>query len=328
MTRIEADEELEAEREEELLRGRPYEVLRSLRSALREIRGDKAGLVGLALVILLLVVAVFAPLLAPYDPTQQDLSQSLLPPFWYADGSLSHILGTDSLGRDILSRIIYGSRVTLLVGFSVVLISGTFGSVMGMWAGYRGGRTDSVVMRIADIQVAFPGLLLALVILAVIQPSVTSVIVVLALNGWMVYARMTRGVVLSLRETPYVDAAVIVGCKPKRVMFRHISPNLTSPLMTLAVLEFARIILAESALSFLGLGIQPPQVSWGLMVAQGQDYIFSAWWLVTWPGLAIAISVLSINLMASWLRVVADPQEREKRFAASSSVQQGGGGLS
>lgn len=328
MARIDVDEELRAEQEEELLRGRPYEILRSLRSALREIRGDKAGLFGVVVVLLLIAVAVFAPLLAPYDPAEQDLSRSLVPPFWTDEGSLTHVLGTDSLGRDILSRIIWGSRVTLIVGFAVVLLAGTFGTIMGMWAGYRGGRVDALIMRIADIQVAFPGLLLALVILAVIQPSMNSVIVVLALNGWMVYARMTRGVVLSLRETAYIDAAEIVGCKPRRVIFRHITPNLTSPLMTLAVLEFARIILAESALSFLGLGIQPPQVSWGLMVAQGQDYIFSAWWLVTWPGLAIAVTVLSINMMASWLRVVADPQEREKRFAASSAHQKGGSALS
>lgn len=328
MSNVDLEEQAEAEREEELIRGRPYEVLRSLRGALREIRSDTAGLFGVAVILLLLIVAVFAPLIAPYDPAKQDLSVSLQRPFWYADGNLSHILGTDSLGRDILSRIIVGSRVTLMVGFLVVLFAGTVGSLLGMWAGYRGGRTDSIVMRASDIQVAFPGLLLALVILSVIEPSMKSVVVVLALNGWMVYARMTRGIVLSLRETAYVDAAVIMGCKPKRVILRHILPNLTSPLMTLAVLEFARIILAESALSFLGLGIQPPQVSWGLMVAQGHDYIYSAWWLVTWPGLAIAITVLGINMTASWLRVVADPQEREKRFAASSSQQQGAVGLS
>lgn len=328
MSRIDIDEQLEAEREEELTRGRPYEVLRSLRGALREIRSDKAGLFGAAVLILLVFVALFGPALAPYDPAKQDLTNSLVPPFFYGEGSMAHVLGTDSLGRDIFSRIIVGTRVTLTVGFMVVLLAGTVGSVLGMWAGYRGGRTDSIIMRISDTQVAFPGLLLALVILAVIQPSMTSVIVVLALNGWMVYARMTRGVVLSMRETPYVDAAEIVGCKSKRVMFRHILPNLTSPLMTLAVLEFARIILAESALSFLGLGIQPPQISWGLMVAQGKDYVFSAWWLVTWPGLAIAFTVLGINMTASWLRVVADPQEREKRFAASPSTRQGGGGLS
>lgn len=319
------EEEIRAGQREELLRGRPYEMLRALRSALREVLGDRVGLFGVGVVAVLLVLAIFAPLIAPHDPTAQDLASSLRPPFWYGEGDLTNVLGTDSLGRDVLSRIIYGTRVTLLVGVSVVLVSGAFGTVMGLISGYKGGRTDSIIMRIVDTQVAFPGLLLALVILAVIQPSVTTVIIVLALNGWMVYARMTRGLVLSVRETPYVDAAEIVGCKPKRVIFRHILPNLTSPLLTLGVLEFARIILAESALSFLGLGIQPPQVSWGLMIAQGQDYLFSAWWLVTLPGLAIAITVLGINLLASWLRVAADPQEREKRFAQSSTHQTGAG---
>jgi peptide/nickel transport system permease protein len=319
------EEEIRAGQREELLRGRPYEVLRALRSALREVLGDRVGLFGVGVVGLLLVLAVFAPLIAPHDPEAQDLVGKLRPPFWYAQGDLTNVLGTDGLGRDVLSRIIFGTRVTLLVGVSVVLVSGAFGTVMGLISGYKGGRTDSIIMRIVDTQVAFPGLLLALVILAVIQPSVTTVIIVLALNGWMVYARMTRGVVLSVRETPYVDAAEIVGCKPKRVIFRHILPNLTSPLLTLGVLEFARIILAESALSFLGLGIQPPQVSWGLMIAQGKDYLFSAWWLVTLPGLAIAITVLGVNLLASWLRVAADPQEREKRFAQSSTHQTGAG---
>ncbi len=319
----EREEAAQAEQQEELLRGRPYEVLRAARGALRELWGDKAGLFGLLVVIGLVFVAVFAPLLAPHDPAKQDLSKSLLPPFWYGKGSLTYALGTDTLGRDVLSRIIYGTRVSMMVGVSVVLFAGVVGTTLGLISGYKGGRIDSVIMRLVDTQVAFPGLLLALIILAVVNPSAKTVIIVLAINGWMVYARMTRGVVLSVRETPYVEAAEMVGCKPKRVIFRHILPNLTSPLLTLAVLEFARIILAEAALSFLGLGIQPPQVSWGLMVAQGRDYVYSAWWLVTFPGIAISLTVLGINLLASWLRVAADPQEREKRFAAST----GGGAV-
>jgi peptide/nickel transport system permease protein len=220
--------------------------------------------------------------------------------------------------------MIYGSRVSLIVGASVVLLAGTFGTLMGLIAGYRGGRTDSIIMRVVDTQVAFPGLLLVLIILAAIGPSMTTIIVVLAINGWMVYARITRGVVLSVKEMPYVEAAEIVGCPSRRVVLRHILPNLASPLLTLAVLEFARIILAEAALSFLGVGIQPPQVSWGLMVAQGRDYLFNGWWIITWPGLAIAFTVLGINLFASWLRVAADPQEREKRFARSATEMRQG----
>jgi peptide/nickel transport system permease protein len=195
------------------------------------------------------------------------------------------------------------------------MIAGAFGVVMGLLAGYRGGRTDNFIMRWIDTQVAFPGLLLALIILAVIGPSMITVIIVLALNGWMVYGRMTRSAVLAVRQTAYVEAAEIVGCKSSRVIFRHILPNLTSPLLTLAILEFARIVLAEAALSFLGLGIQPPATSWGLDVATGKDYIFRAWWLVTMPGIAISITVLAINLVASWMRLISDPQEREKQFA-------------
>ncbi|HWC68364.1 MAG TPA: ABC transporter permease, partial [Acidimicrobiales bacterium] len=218
-----------------------------------------------------------------------------------------------------LSRLIYGARTSLFIGAAVVVLAGTFGVVFGLIAGYKGGKADRWMMGWVDLQVAFPGLLLAIVILSLVGGSVTSVIVVLALNGWMVYARMTRGIVLTVKETPYVEAAEMVGCKPKRVIFKHILPNLTSALATLGVLELARIILAEAALSFLGLGIQFPQVSWGLDTARGGDYIFSNPWLVVFPGLALSITVLSVNLVASWLRVVFDPQEREKRFAATAT---------
>jgi peptide/nickel transport system permease protein len=281
----------------------------------RELYRDKAGLVGVLLIVALVLVALFAPLIAPHDPADQDLTARLAPPVWYEKGSWDHILGTDHLGRDVLSRSIHGSRVSLLVGAAVVLLAGGFGVVMGLLAGYLGGRTDAFIMRWVDTQVAFPGLLLALIILAVIGPSLTTVIVVLSLNGWMVYGRMTRGAVLTVRQTPYVEAAEMVGCHWPRIIFRHILPNLTSPLLTLAILEFARIVLAEAALSFLGLGIQPPATSWGLDVAVGKNYMFMAWWLVTIPGGAIAVTVLAINLVASWLRLISDPQEREKQFA-------------
>lgn len=312
----------QAEREEQLLRGRPYEILRALRGALRELWLDKAGFFGAMVILGLVVVAVFAPLIAPHDPSglESTLRDRLRPPFWAEGGSTEFLLGTDHQGRDVLSRIIFGTRITILVGLSVVALAGTFGTIVGMVSGFKGGRVDSFLMRVVDTQVAFPGLLLAIIILAVIGPSAQTVIIVLAINGWMVYARMARGVVLSIRETPYVEAAEMVGCRPTRIIFRHILPNLASPLLTLGVLEFARIVLAEAALSYLGLGVQPPQASWGLMVSEGGDYVFSAWWLVTFPGLAISLTVLGINLMASWLRIVADPQEREKRYAASASA--------
>ncbi len=287
----------------------------SVQGLFGELWRDKAGFLGVALMGALLFMAAAAPLLAPHPPTAQDLRARLVPPAWEEEGSRKHLLGTDHLGRDVLSRVIYGARVSLAVGAVVVLLAGSFGVVLGLLAGYRGGRTDSLIMRWIDTQVAFPGLLIALIILAVIGPSMLTVILVLAFNGWMVYGRMTRGLVLSVRQTAYVEAAEMVGCSATRVIFRHILPNLTSPLLTLAILEFARIVLAEAALSFLGMGIQPPATSWGLDVAAGKNYMFRAWWLVTFPGIAISITVLAINLVASWLRLISDPQEREKQFA-------------
>jgi ABC-type dipeptide/oligopeptide/nickel transport system permease subunit len=296
------------------------ERLKKLQNLCLELWRDKAGFTGMALTCALLFMALAAPLLAPDHPAEQDLMARLKPPAWSANGTWNHILGTDHLGRDVLSRVIYGSRVSLLVGAAVVLAAGVFGTVLGLIAGYFRGRADSFIMRWIDTQVAFPGLLLALIILAVIGPSLITVILVLALNGWMVYGRMTRSAVLSVRETAYVEAAEILGCNSRRVIFRHILPNLTSPLLTVAILEFARIVLAEAALSFLGLGIQPPATSWGLDVAAGKDYMFRAWWLVTFPGIAISITVLAINLVASWMRLISDPQEREKQFARQTAA--------
>jgi len=306
---------------EKMLEGRHHERWERLHELGLELWRDKTGFIGMIMIAALLFMALAAPVLAPHDPASQDLRARLKPPVWTEKGTWNHLLGTDHLGRDVLSRVIYGSRVSLLIGAAVVLIGGTFGVVMGLLAGYRGGRTDNFIMRWIDTQVAFPGLLLALIILAVIGPSITTVIIVLALNGWMVYGRMTRSAVLSVRQTEYVEAAEIVGCRGSRVIFRHILPNLTSPLLTLGILEFARIVLAEAALSFLGLGIQPPATSWGLDVATGRDYIFRAWWLVTMPGIAISITVLAINLVASWMRLISDPQEREKQFARQMHIK-------
>lgn len=285
---------------------------------LGELWQDKAGFFGLAFLVLLVLMAIFAPLVAPYDPAAQSLMDRLQPPSWLEGGSSAHFLGTDNLGRDVLSRLIFGSRISMLVGVSVVAIAGAFGVLAGLISGYKGGRTDSIIMRVVDTQVAFPGLLMALIILAVVGPSVTTVIVVLAINGWMVFARVTRGAVLSVKEREYVEAAEMIGARSSRVIFRHVLPGLTAPLFTLAILEFARIVLAEAALSFLGLGVQPPLTSWGLDVAIGRNYIFNSWWLVTFPGIAIALTVLSANMLASWLRIRTNPFAREKRFAEST----------
>ena len=300
-------------------RGRASRIVR-FRSVLSELWHDKAGLFGVCFLILLLVVAIFAPLFAPHDPADQDLVNRLKPPFWSDGGSTENLLGTDGLGRDVLSRMMYGARISLFVGVAVVAVSGVFGVVMGLLAGYKGGRLDRVIMRTVDTQIAFPGLLIAILLASLIGPSVRTVIIVLAINGWMIYARMARGVVLSVKETAYVEAAEIIGCRQRRVMFVHILPNLAAPLSTLAVLEFARIVLAEAALSYLGVGVKRTDISWGLDVAGGQDFIFNSWWLVVMPGALISLTVLSVNLVASWLRIISDPAEREKRFAATQKL--------
>jgi peptide/nickel transport system permease protein len=300
---------------------RVFRRVRVFGGVVRELWGDKAGTLGAILVLIIVAAAVLAPLLAPHDPTAQSLHGRLDPPFWYPDGTTEHLLGTDNLGRDVLSRIIYGARTSISIALLVVLTAGTFGITMGLLSGYNGGRIDTIIMRIVDTQLAFPGLLLALIIITVLGASFTLLVIILAVDGWMVYARMTRGVVLSAREKPYVEAAEIVGCRPRRIIFRHILPNLLSPLVTLAILEFARVVIAEAALSFIGLGIQPPQISWGLDVTAGRNYVFNAWWLVTFPGIAIALTVLGLNLVASWLRIFSDPREREKRFAATATRQ-------
>lgn len=281
-----------------------------------ELWRDKAGFLGALYLTLLVVSAVFAPLVAPHDPREQDIVNRLQPTAWQDGGDWSNVLGTDGLGRDVLSRLIYGARVSIFVGLAVLVVAGFVGVSLGLIAGYRGGRTERWIMRVVDTQIAFPGLLIAILLASLLGPSVRTVVVVLAINGWMIYARMTRGVVLSVKETPYVEAAEIIGCRPRRVMLKHILPNLAAPISTLAVLEFARIILAEAALSFLGVGVKRTDISWGLDVAAGQDFIFNSWWLVVMPGIVISLTVLSVNLVASWLRVVADPQEREKRYAA------------
>ena len=273
--------------------------------------------------ILTLGLFAFAPYIAPHDPVIPSLRLRLKPPVWMDGGSWTYVLGTDHLGRDILSRIIHGSRASLIAGVSVVAIAGSFGTIVGLISGFVGGRVDTLMMRWVDVHIAFPGLLISLLIIAVLKPSLGTVVIALSINGWMVFARLVRSIVLSARQLPYVEAAEVIGCKPVRTIFRHILPNLAAPLLTLAVLEFARIVLAEAALSFLGVGIQPPAMSWGLDVASGRNYLFNAWWVVTLPGLAITITVLGVNFLAGWLRVVVDPYEGEKRFARAVANREG-----
>jgi peptide/nickel transport system permease protein len=287
---------------------------RSRRGLVHALVRSGTGMFGAVVLSIIALSAIFEPWIRPHDPAAQDISQRLKPPVLFG-GHASHLLGTDQLGRDLLSRVLEGARASIVIAVSVVVLAGTFGVLMGLIAGYFGRLADTVIMRVADMQLAFPGILLALVILYALGPSAKLVIVVLAINGWMIYARVVRSMVLSLRKSEYVEAAEIGGSRSARIMIRHILPNIASPVLTLLVLEFARIILAEAALSFLGYGVQPPGSSWGLIIGQGQDYLQTAWWLVAVPGLFISITVLSANLLASWLRIYADPKLREKQLS-------------
>jgi len=276
---------------------------------LRRLIARRTALFGLIVVAIVVVTALAAPLLSPFDPIEQDLGDLRLKAPGFRDGSgRMHPLGTDHLGRDLLARIIYGARPALLVGFAAVAISGLIGMAAGLTSGYFGGRMDDVLMRLADIQLAFPFILLAIAVIGVLGPSLQTIIIVIGVSSWVVYARIVRGAVLTLREREFVQAALALGGGDGRVLLRHILPNVFTPWLVVATLDMARVIVIESALSFLGLGVQPPTPTWGGMLADGRVYISTAWWLATFPGLAILITVLGINLFGDGLRDTLDPR--------------------
>ena len=276
---------------------------------------DKLALLAAVALLAMILIAVFAPGIAPYDPAKQSLSMRNDPPMSRpAPDAFPYVLGADALGRDVLSRIIYGARVSLAVGAASVLISGLIGTTLGLIAGYYRGTVDDVIMRAVDIWMGFPSLLLALIVLYVTGAGFWNVVLVLAVTRWMVYARVTRSLVLSYRENDFIEAARATGCTDRDIITRHLLPNLLSPILVLATLETATIILIEASLSFLGLGLPISVPSWGLMLAQGREYVTSAWWLVTFPGLAILITALALNLLATGARTVTDPGQRW-RFA-------------
>jgi peptide/nickel transport system permease protein len=276
---------------------------------LRRLATRRTALFGLVVVLVVALTAAASPWISPFDPIEQDLGDLRLkaPGFRDADGRV-HLLGTDHLGRDLLARVIYGARPALLVGFAAVVISGVIGMVAGLVSGYFGGRLDDVLMRLADIQLAFPFILLAIAVIGVLGPSLTTIIVVIGVSSWVVYARIVRSAVLSLREREFVQAALALGSGDGRVLLRHILPNALTPWLVVATLDMARVIVIESALSFLGLGVQPPTPTWGGMLADGRVYISTAWWLATFPGLAILVTVLGINLFGDGLRDTLDPR--------------------
>jgi peptide/nickel transport system permease protein len=265
-----------------------------------------SGLILLGLV----VTAVFAPHVAPHNPTRERLIDRLLPPAWAEDGDWRYVLGTDHLGRDLLSRIIYGSRVSLVVGFAAVIIGGALGTALGVIAGFFGGSSDEIIMALADMQLAFPTILLAIAIIAVLGPSFSNLVLVIGISGWVTYARVARGQVLSLREKEFVEAIRAQGGSWLRIIWRHILPNTLAPLIVVATLDLARTIILESTLSFLALGVQPPTPSWGGMLSDGREYLLSAWWIATFPGVALMLTALSFNRLGDWLRDRTDPRLR------------------
>ncbi|HWL25701.1 MAG TPA: ABC transporter permease [Ureibacillus sp.] len=275
---------------------------------LRLLLKSKTGTFGFIIVLAVILVAIFASSLAPYDPNMINPAAMLKPPFWLEGGSMEHILGTDNLGRDILSRIIYGSQVSLAVGLSAVALAGIIGVFVGLVAGYYGGFIDNLLMRLVDSFLAIPTILFALVILSIFGPSVTTLIVVLGITNWVQYARLVRGEVLSIKEREFVKAAKSIGVRDNKIILKHLLPNVVSPFIVISTLSVATTIILEASLSFLGLGIQPPTISWGGILSDGRDYIATSWWLATFPGLAITITVLAIIFLGDWLRDVLDPR--------------------
>jgi ABC-type dipeptide/oligopeptide/nickel transport system permease subunit len=274
----------------------------------RKFSRNPVGVVGAIVLLTVLVGAVFAEYVAPHEPNKQRLTARFTPPFWVHGGSSTYPLGTDHVGRDIWSRIIHGSRISLVVGICAVGVSMAIGVALGLISGFLGGRVDSTVMALVDIMLAFPQLLLAFAMVAVLGPGIGNIIVVLGITGWERYARVVRAEVLALREREFVQAAYAVGVSNAKIIFRHIMPNTFSSVIVMATLQTAQAILAEAALSFLGLGTGRSYPSWGQMIALGRDYVNIAWWLSTFPGLAILLTVLAINLVGDRIRDVLDPR--------------------
>jgi peptide/nickel transport system permease protein len=252
-------------------------------------------------------LGIVGPLIVPHDPIESNLMESFAPPFQAA----TYPLGTDNMGRDVLSRIVGGARISLIVGITVVFVAGALGTIFAMMAGFFGGWLDSIIMRVTDTFLSLPYLMVAIVMTAVLGPSVRNIIVVLVVIGWAGYARVIRAEVLKMKQADFIRLAITAGASRWKILIRHIFPNVVNTLIVLATLQLGTTIIAEASLSFLGMGVPPPHPSWGLMLAQGRDYITYAWWLCVWPGLAIMLTVLSCNLLGDWLRVRLDPKFRQ-----------------
>ncbi|KUK86013.1 MAG: Oligopeptide ABC transporter permease protein [candidate division TA06 bacterium 34_109] len=272
-------------------------------------KGNKIALIAFIILLFIIIVSFTAPLITPYNPTKSDIRQRLKPPTLNSptkDG-FPHIMGTDQQGRDVLSRLMYGGRVSISVAFTVVVISSLIGITIGIVSGYYGGWVDLLLMRLVDICSSFPGLLIALTFVMVLGPSQANLTLALLIVGWMVHARMARSQVLTIRESTMVEALQTIGCSKPRIFIIHIFPNILPQIITVFVLEMAHMIMAEANMSFLGYGIQPPASSWGLMIGDGREYITNAWWLVVFPGIIIAITILCLNIVGNWIKDEFNP---------------------
>ncbi|MGQ7278873.1 ABC transporter permease [Brevibacillus thermoruber] len=269
---------------------------------------NPVGIIGLAMVLMITLMSIAAPLMTSHDPIDVHLEKKLQPPVWQEGGSWEHWLGTDEVGRDVWARLVYGSRISLAVGFFAVVISLVLGTALGMLAGYFRGKTDFAISTVIDIMMAFPFILLALATIAVMGPSLLNMILVLGLTDWTQYARLVRSEVINLREQEFIQAGYALGSRHWRIIWKHLLPNCLPSVIVLATLAMARAILMESSLSFLGLGVSSPTPSWGFMMSTGRPYIATAWWLATLPGIAILITVLGINLAGDRIRDLLDPK--------------------
>jgi peptide/nickel transport system permease protein len=276
------------------------------------VRSRDFPIIPLLILGIIAFVAVFADVLAPHDPQVGSLAARFRPPFWLPRGSTDYLLGTDQLGRDVLSRLIFGARVSMVVGFTAVLFAGVVGTTLGIMAGYLGGWVDQVIMRIVDAWLALPALSFAIFLAAIVGPSEMNIVIILGLVFWTRYARIVRGEVLSLKEREFVRLAVVAGCSKWTIMRRHILPNVVNSAIVLASLMLGVVIIAEASLSFLGVGVPPPKPAWGVMLSDGkQGLMVGYWWLTIFPGCCIMLMVLSANLLGDWLRVKLDPQLRQ-----------------
>jgi peptide/nickel transport system permease protein len=282
---------------------------RNLKKIMMRIKGFPV--IPVSIISLVVLCAIFAPFIAPHEPHLGNLRNVVSPTVWQEGGSTKYLLGTDHMGRDVFSRLIYGSRISLLVAVIVIILGALLGTALGLASAFFGRWVDAIIMRITDTFLAMPYILMALVMAAVLGPSLQNVIIVLSIVTWAQYCRMVRGEALSIREMDFVAMARIYGCNPVRIMLRHIFPNVVNTLIVLATLNVGVVILFEAILSFLGVGVPPPTPSWGRMVADGRNYIASHWWLAAVPGLAIMMLVLSMNLLGDWLRDTFDPKRRQ-----------------